>query len=382
MLPPPPPPTPFYIFFPSAGNVLMISLWSKEDQMFMQLLHFCFAFGAITSPLVSAPFLAPKITPNETLESTTFAPFSRPSTPTLDFSILSKYDTDGTVTLGPLYNTTTTFFLSNTKSTSELPRETQVKYAYLIGSVFAFLVSLPFLWFYFKDRSNGSASAKQPETKSKQRNLPIFWLLVTFLLTNFFFLIYAIAEFTFAMYLMAFLVEQYEHVTKTQGASGSAVFYASLAAGRFSMVFVGKFISPGKIVAFLSLLLGASAASFYVSAITFENTSALMVLSGFVGFSMSGIYPSALVWTESEMLRVNSYVASALQLFGGLACMLQPLVLGFLMEHRSNLWFVYLTTGESVLVGFIFGLMVLYARFYLNKRFGGSWQQADKTDEQ
>ena len=47
----------FLGFFEAASNMIVLHIWGKENQPFMQALHMCFGIGALVAPMIAEPFL-------------------------------------------------------------------------------------------------------------------------------------------------------------------------------------------------------------------------------------------------------------------------------------------------------------------------------------
>ncbi|KAI1281206.1 Major facilitator superfamily domain-containing protein 4A [Halotydeus destructor] len=53
------------------ATVLLLYMWGKESQLYMQALHFCFGLGSLVAPLLASPFLSAGDVPVEGLPSDT-----------------------------------------------------------------------------------------------------------------------------------------------------------------------------------------------------------------------------------------------------------------------------------------------------------------------
>lgn len=49
---------------------------------------------------------------------------------------------------------------------------------------------------------------------------------------------------------------------------------------------------------------------------------------------------------------------------------MNPLVLGYLMEEFSNMWFCYLLVGETFFLAALFLFILFFNRHFVNKRYG------------
>ena len=56
--------------------MIMTRTWVSKGRMFIQAMHFGFAFGAVISPLATAPFLISEMDPIDDRNSSPLDPFT------------------------------------------------------------------------------------------------------------------------------------------------------------------------------------------------------------------------------------------------------------------------------------------------------------------
>ncbi|XP_059145271.1 sodium-dependent glucose transporter 1A-like [Physella acuta] len=326
-------------FVDTTTNAEHMRVWGLDGQVLMQLLHFAFAFGGVISPLYSEPFLTEKDeedTRNCTHES---------------------------------WNVK-----ENNNSLSSQPQSTNVLYAFIITGTCVILSSLPFLYFSVKDSIRRKKKKAVIEEKPVQRKLPLPVLLFTLLVLCLFYALYCCVEDTFASFLMTFLVKEYCYVTKSKGAHVTSIYWASFAVSRFLSIFISKFIIAVNLLFICCMLMLISFACFYISA-TFAVSdpnaiNAVIFFTIVVGLSMSAVFPSGFSWTEAELLKVTGCVSSCILVSASIGTMVNPIMLGYLMTHLSNLWFCYLLLGETVALCCVFIFLRLFNKLYINKTYG------------
>ncbi|XP_005104820.1 sodium-dependent glucose transporter 1A [Aplysia californica] len=356
-------------FVDTTGNANHMQIWGNEGQVLMQLLHFCFALGGTISPLYTEPFLAPK----EDEENSSTVSLNMITVTTVGPLNASS---SGYGILPPSRNSSQNFNLTSPSVGTE--RTTHVAYAFLITGILCVASAIPFLVIYVKEKLKEKKKGKTAEETLTQRDLPRPVLVFVLVTVCAFYLVYCSVEDTFASFLMTFLVKQYDFVSKSKGAYITAFYWASFAVSRFLMIFLSKILSPVKLLTLCCSLMVVSFAGFYISA-TFSAIKALTFFAVLAGFSMSAVFPSGFSWTEQELLRVTGRVSSCILLSACLGTMANPMLLAYLMEEFSNMWFCYLLVNQTVLLCVLFIFLLIFNRCYLNVRYGKLQMTPDIT---
>lgn len=306
----------------------------------MQFMHFSFAFGGVLAPLITEPFLT--------------------SNPETDDATNRSEATAQNITLA-----------GNTSS-QVLPLTTQVHYAYLICGVIIFLTSLPLIHQWFGERSEKRRQATGEEEKTVKQPLPTHLFIFVLLVLCIMYFLYCAVEDTFASFLTTFVVKQL-FWSKSTGALITSVYWASFASGRFLSIFIIHIIPVIQLLFIYSLTLIVATIGFFLSA-HHNVTEGVWVCSVAAGLAMSSFFPTGLLWMERDLLRVTGRVASAILVASSLGSMVDPIILGHLMQEQTPMWFSYILMIEAILCFFAFFVVFSLSHLYLRKR-GISEQQ-------
>jgi MFS family permease len=84
---------------------------------------------------------------------------------------------------------------------------------------------------------------------------------------------------------------------------------------------------------------------------------------------MSIIFPTIFSWTEAEVLRVTGRIASLFLIGSSSGTMVNPIVLGFLMDELTPMWFCYLLLGESVMLFVLFIAALFLSKHIKNSQY-------------
>ena len=335
-------------------------LWGNEGQSLLHFIHFTYAIGAMLTPLYTEPFIASK---NDTAEMR------------LNVSI----------------STNNSGFINNSGDLLFEPfkQTTNVHYAYLITGCLCFLVAIPFAVLYFTDKSHAISPGNTLSQENTSRNVPFHLHAFMVFLMSFIFLVYSSVEDTFASFLMTFVVSEFENVTKTQGAYINTVFWALFSVGRFGGIFLVKYLRPATMVYLFSSFMTISLSSFLICAY-FASIDGLTVFAGIVGFAMAPMFPAVMLWTESHVMKLTSWVSSFIFVGSAVGNMMNPVIVGYLMEEVDNMWYCYLLLAQTLLMIIIFLFLLFFNQCYVNVRYGpvnkhvsvaSNVPPSDQTDE-
>lgn len=361
--------------------------WGNEGQVLMQFLHFMYAVGALMAPLISGPFLAERVyvTDEDTILNNDSYNVDignitltgqRIGTPSpLDMLLLNN---SFTVPYDYNYSTTATLYENTTLIVSKTStnNSTHIHFVFLIAGIGAILASIPFIIMYLKQFQNksrelehghGEDSLSPKPVHYRQLSKCLHYFSVLFLCS--FFFLYCAIENSFSSLLMTFLVNQYEEMSKSTAVHILAIFWSCFASSRFLMIFLAKLFSPLQ-------LLSASISFMFISLFTFtlvahlDQIALITFISGLVGLSMSGIFASGFSWSESEYLQVTSSVSGCILFFTVLGVLINPLLVVFMMEEQSPVYYCYISLVEMIILVFLLISLVLFNRKYLNKKYG------------
>lgn len=202
------------------------------------------------------------------------------------------------------------------------------------------------------------------KTNSKRADkLPLKLRIALFILLSSFMLTHCAVEDAFSGFFATFCVSQFQW-GKDTSSFATSLHWAAFSLGRLSGIFVVRYITPINMLQGYSIALIASFLGLLIASLT--NTIPLVWLFiATTGFSMSVIIACIFTWTEETILRVTGQISALLLVSASAGVMINPLVLGYLMDNYSPMWFLYLMLGESVLCFSFLLIINLIMRHYL-----------------
>ncbi|XP_046543216.1 sodium-dependent glucose transporter 1A-like [Haliotis rubra] len=328
----------------TCGNAELVRTWGSNGRSAMQTTHFAFAFGGVISPLMTQPFLSPL---RDETNATTAPPGVGLSG--MNITVTSAYNISSNSTLAP----------------TEEKQTTIVFYAYIISAVLTTFFAFPFLISYCREKSQTKKRTAGEDTSEPQSiSRPVFVFTIAMICVTY--MLYCAVEDSFAAYLVTFVVKHLRW-SKSRGTELTSAYWASFAGGRFLGIFFVKFITPVKLLFICCFSLIASLVAFLFCA-QYDITIGIWISSVTTGLSMSVFFPTGLTWTEEELLNMSGRVASAILIASSSGTMANPIILGYLMNEHSLMWYAYLLTVESIACLLMFIILLIYARTFLKKR--------------
>lgn len=240
-------------------------------------------------------------------------------------------------------NTTT-----NATACEQVLGTSYVYFAYLITMVIVFSGTIPFFVIYFKGAGN------QQHVKAADRSnlpypapLPVKQKALFLTLLFFTFFTYCAVEDTFSGYLATFCINYFKWDT-SKSSFVTSLHWASFSIGRFSGIFLVRYFKSVQLLIAYMVLLVLSFVGFLTCSLTYAS-SIFWLFVALPGVSMSIVYPCIFTWTEESILKVSGTVSSIFLIASSVGFTINPLLLGYLMDNKSPIWFVYILLGEAVL---------------------------------
>ena len=329
--------------------------------MAMQFIHFGFALGGVIAPLVTEPFLTPN--PDD-LDPDALSPSNTSTGVTTNWMEMasSTYPSNMSTSLTPQ----TEELDSSHSSPAQLPLTTDVHYAFMISGGTGLLVAIPLTVQLLTDRVQKRRQKKRDENNVKQPLPMALFLFVQIFLCLFYFL-YCAVEDAFSAYLAVFVVKQLSW-SKSEAAQLSSVFWAAFASGRFLCIFIVRVLNSARLLFVSCLALVLSMLAFFLMS-EHDMYTGIWVFTAFLGASMAGIFPTGFTWMEEELVRVTGRVTSSIVISSSSGTMSNPILLGYLMQQLTPMWFCYLFLGESVLCFVTFLFLLALSRLYIRKHY-------------
>ncbi|XP_062616907.1 sodium-dependent glucose transporter 1A-like [Saccostrea cucullata] len=333
-------------------NAEIVYTWGEEGIVYMKALHFCFALGGIVSPMATAPFLAPK--------HKTFFLSKTPVDyyiPEADFDTVTVALNETKSATGVNFTVNTVTNVSFTKNITYItklvphpPPKSRIYIAYLLSALLASTAAIFFFVLYRK-------SIKQTKKKIKKRTkteesqpkvLPLKSKIIAIANMMCIMGCYSAIEDTFAGFLATFCVKQMDW-SKSAGSFATSFYWAAFGGGRFCGIFLVRFLTPVRMICMYSgLLIVAFTGLFLTSNEGYD--AGVWICATLAGFALSIIFPTMFIWTEEELLTITGKVASLFLIASSSGTMVNPIVLGTLMDKLTPMWFCYLLFTESVLL--------------------------------
>lgn len=335
----------YSICFFAAGNAVLISTFRNEKsaRSFMQTLHFTFAIGGILSPIVTAPFLMSSQTMEDNmthLENTT-------SMQNLlmhgEASVTLKQNeihyTDNPIDMVIIHN-------RDNQTGFEFQHTSKLYQAYLISTGLCITAAIPFIILSFHKRTESHVNQESKGEERLQRNLPfVLKCLILVLMCCFLGTDNGIEDAYFGFFT-TYTVKEYGW-SKKRGSYAASVYWTAYAFGRFSAIFIVPYFKPSTLLRIYSKLLVISVTGLFICTI-FTFHIGVWIFSPIIGFAVSVFFPSIFLWTEEDFVPVTGRVASLLMFSAALGSMINPIIIGYLMDRFTPKCFVYITFGQSM----------------------------------
>ncbi|XP_046558549.1 sodium-dependent glucose transporter 1A-like [Haliotis rubra] len=338
----------FLGIFKTGSNVELLRVWGVESKPYMQAFHFLWSLGGIVSPFVLEPFLAVR---RDVVQNST------------GLMAANNSDPGG--------------FLNASAIPPEEPLETSIIWPFVMTGLMTILSSLPFLVvFIFNRKDDHEEVTKALDGKRQGKKLSRKLLVLTLGLLGVFYFFLDEVEDSSVSFLASYVVKQFKW-TKIMGARITSTFWASYAFGRLAAIFFINYVSHMKICGlfFISLILaqvGMIFSGMYLSDVGIWITTCA------VGFSISISFPAMLTWIEKDFVQLSGKIMSVIFVSVGLGGMVNPQIIGYLMEESTPLWYNYVLTIESVLLFFSFLVLVWLVKKVLSIYHSSQFELPDK----
>ena len=381
-----------FVFIFTGLTAMLFKTWHDNGGSFLIMVHFLFGVGGIISPLMSKPFLI-KIDQEESAgnrclkrnrqnfssiadSASTVQNSSEIKTNSGQSSFNTSFDIDCvfiefsniTDTIGCTSENCTSQNTSSSDLSSVVFKETNVHFAYLISACIVFSAAVPFLVFYITSRNKSEKSDIQSDEATKEGKVSNkVQILATGLLCVLSFLGTGLVD-SFPSFLATFGLLQLGWSQDT-GSSMTSLYSAMYAVGNLFSVFILRCISSSTFIFTMYISSMASIALLYMC-VTWTLEPLLWLTVAITGLTTSAILPTVFVWTQEAVTPVSGKITSAFLFSGSTGAILNPILLGYLMDFFSPMWLLYLGFAEVALCTVLFTVAVLVVRKYLKE----SWR--------
>lgn len=261
----------------SVMNTSFTWLWGSGGRTALQGLHFCFAIGAIVSPIVTQPFLAPRVE-----DVVSVSDIIRDNS-----SDILAASTDHTI----LVNGNATYEQWDSRNNTESLPETRVFYAFLVSSMMYLTSGLLLLLLLRCDTGRKPRRRDQTspdDVQGMMSSSPRILFFVVLVLMGLFF--FTAPLMSLADLLMTFVVRKLDW-SKTSGARVTSVFWVGLSVGRLTGIGLARLVSPTKILMFCMITVNISMLGILGAALLRIDWG-IWVAVALAGFTLSPIFPS------------------------------------------------------------------------------------------
>nr|XP_002122926.3 sodium-dependent glucose transporter 1-like [Ciona intestinalis] len=331
-------------FLDTGGNVLCLEIWGDDSGPYMQSLHFSFALGATTAPLLAQPFIMEVIHNNDTTKNMT--------------SVTQSYNFTPATETPPTLPT----------PDSGIPH---VAWAFIICAIMTLIMALSFLYLSFSNKTH-SVSSQEDTVKQEGVMFRLKMLVLLFL----FFLVYVGIEVTFGVYVYTFAINSDKQYSKDSATMINSLFWGAFALGRFISIFVSKVLKPLGLISIDLVGTFIAAVILVCFPYYYDTADALLWVGTFIyGISMASIFPSGLSYAE-QYITINGKAAASLVVGGALGEMLLPLTVGQLIEkHPMNLMY-------SVAICMVTTTIIFISLHWLASKRGKRLNENRKNEEE
>lgn len=317
------------------GNTEVVNAWGPESSSYMQALHFCFSLGGVIAPFIAQPFLAERSSEDYEIGRTeVFGNTSRLSFCDTNCSTVNVHDD-----------------VKTTVNSVESTEGTNVQYAYAISAGLVFSTVFPFVCMYYLKRDDITKLEKSVIEQGEPTNFqtrPVAVKVLLLLLISLLMCVYCGTEDTYAGYLMTF-VTSYLEWSKAQGSYATSVFWICFGSFRLICIPLVRYVQTFKLMLVFSTLLALSFTGLLFATV-YKTTPLVWIFIGAPGVSMSILFPAIFTWTNNCIVKVSGKIASLMMTSASVGIMAFPVLFGYTMDHISQLWFIYLLLGQSVLL--------------------------------
>ena len=329
-------------------------------------MYFNFGIGGLLSPLVTKDFMAAEV---DTLNMTLINPAST----NYSESLIELYGRSYFLNASEdLYAPVSNFVLNDGKSSSAnvtnataiteyAKAETHIQWAFLISGVLAFTAGCGYISSYISSKRHPEEEAAINVTGvdiHKHPSRPVF-LFVMAILVLLLMLITGWID-TFAGFLTTFCIRELGWA-KDDGVFATSAFWIAFCVANFLTIFLLQYLSTETLLFSYFVVSLAAFVGLLMSSI-YKVTVLVWVFVCLQGCAMSIMWPLIFAWTEETVTPISTRLSSIFLVAGGVGLMVNPIILGYLMDNVDTLWFVYLLMGEGFIILVAFTVIAVIYR--------------------
>ena len=148
------------------------------------------------------------------------------------------------------------------------------------------------------------------------------------------------------------------------GSSMTSLSFGSVFFSNLISVFILKTMTS-KSVIYVSNIATIGSMSLIYAGVRSDILPLQIVSFPTTGVAMSCILPSRPTFAQEAVTRISGIIASALLFAGDVGAMVNPILLGYLMEYVTPMWYIYLSLLEAAFCFVIFTITSVITRKYI-----------------
>ena len=190
-----------------------------------------------------------------------------------------------------------------------------------------------------------------------------------------YFMFYIWSEILISQFLATWLTKQL-HWSMRMGSIATSVFFAFHCAGRVTGVILSAFCTPCKMLIACVTLTAAG----YASLLTLHTLHSAFIWAsvGITGLGLSCSFASMLLWA-SDHIHITGRISVLFLLGNSAGKITAPPLAGFLMQHYTPNWMLYLGTASSLLGILLFISLETFVKFCTSKRTTTEITESDEN---
>ncbi|CAG2192941.1 NAGLT1 [Mytilus edulis] len=304
-------------------KIMVFEIWGIHNGPYMQAIHFMYAVGGIISPLATAPFLSIRMH------------FDNQTSTYTNISNAHKFSEN----------------LSSTIIETQETHDSSVHFAFAITAGFALSCSLVFVCSLCRSTKQTSGNDNHiPPRVTKDLPRSIRFISLSLICATFCF--YLFLEEAMVFFLPTFTLEHL-HWSQSKGSYAATSYWTAFAIGRLSGIIITHRYKTYKVIA--TYITGLSLSSFGLMITTLHRKDiGVWIFVPMSGFCQSIIFPLLLSWIEEDLFKVTGKIVSVIMFLGSVGVMVTPIILGYLIDLFTPMWFPYAEVIGSV------SLLLLY----------------------
>lgn len=346
----------------SGTHAELFSIWRVQTATYVQVMYFSFGIGGLVSPIATKYFMA---TENDNFNLTMLRNGSKAGAIIgSSYKIsASAVESQTIVVMNSERNSNASLFDDITNATvitDYAKPATHIQWAFLISGVLAMTASAGYLATYFKAKNHVEKEAiASAEAELRKRPSRQVFIIVMIVLTILLLLITGWID-SFAGYITTFCIRELEW-SKESAVLAASVFWIAFCVANFFTIFLMQCFNTETLMFAYFILSMISFIGLLMSSI-YKIVALAWVSVALVGVSMSIMWPAMFAWTEETVTEVTRRISSLYLIASGTGLMVNPILLGFLMDHVAEIWFVYLLMGEGFVIFVAFTFIAIIYR--------------------